>query len=408
MMKRRTSWLIGLFISVQAYGQDFRFEAAVSTGADSGFYRIELSPELLGQTERDLSDLRLYDDKGEEQPYIIQSESAVARQSLFREYEIIDKAYKENAVSYLIFKNEKKEKIDNVSFLVKNTDAKKRARLSGSDDQENWYVIKDNYLLHAMQSDEETAEMKILNFPLSDYAYYKLEINDSSRLPINILKVGHYDTQLAKGLSTLFKCPRIEQKDSAKVSYVTLSYETPVYMERLQLVVSGAEYYSRMATVKVKRTGRNKKNKPYTYYESLGKFELNSNSENQISFNGTVAKELVLKIYNRDNQPLKVEQVLAYYFNRYVVADLEASSRYSLKFGDLSLRKPQYDLEQFRDDIPDDLPRIKHESVASLSTPDKQEKSGFWNNKYLVWFVIAVVGFGLTYISFKMVKEIGK
>ena len=406
MMKRRTSWLLGLCVSVQTFAQDFKFETAVPEVTESGYYRIELSPELLGQTERALSDLRVYDQAGVEQPYVTQRESAVSSQSLFREYEITDKVYKENAVSYLIFRNETKEAIDNVSFLVKNTEAKKRARLSGSDDQENWYVIKDNYLLHAMQSTGETSEMKMLNFPLSDYAYFKLEINDSSRLPINILKVGYYDTKKIEGLSTSYTCPRIEQKDSAKTSFVTMNFPAPVYMEQLQFSVSGSEYFSRQATLKVKRTGLNKKNKPYTYYESLGRFDLNSNNKNEFPFQGISGQELILEIANLDNQPLRVNQVQVSYLNRYLVADLSAASEYTIKFGDLSLRKPQYDLEQFRDQIPEELARIEHGSIVELEQEEKK-KAGLWNNKYLVWFVIAVVGFGLTYISLKMVKEMG-
>lgn len=408
MMTRRTSWLLGLLISFQAFGQDFKFEAALPTVADSGFYRIVLLPELLGLAETNLSDLRIYDQAEVEQPYVTQREKEVLVQSLFKAYEIKEKVYKEDAISYLIFSNADKKKIDNVSFLVKNTDAKKRARLSGSDDLENWYVIKDNYLLHAMQSDEETSEMNILNFPLSDYAYFKLEINDSSRLPINILKVGYYDTQQVKGLSTYIKCPRIEQKDSAKISYVKMTFATSVFLEQLQFSVSGAEYFSRNARVRVKREGVNKKNKPYTYYESLGSFDLNSNRDNQLSFRGTKVQELVLEVENQDNQPLKVESVQGAYLNRYLVADLSPASTYYLKFGDERLRAPDYDLKKFAAQIPENSPRINHAAVVAIKTEgDEEGKPEFWNNKYLVWFVIAVVGFGLTYISLKMVKEIG-
>ncbi|SMD32430.1 Protein of unknown function [Reichenbachiella faecimaris] len=408
MMKKRISWLICLLIGLQAKGQDFKFEASLPTVADSGFHQVVLSPELLGQTQKNLSDLRVYDHAGEEQPYLVWKESEISTQSLFREYEITEKEYQEDAISYLIFSNKDKKAIDNVSFLVKNTDVKKRARLSGSNDLENWYVIKDNYLLHAMRSEEETSEMKILNFPLSDYAYFKLEINDNYRLPINILKVGYYDMQQAKGLTTSFQCPRIEQKDSAKVSYVKMTFSEPMYMEQLQFTVSGAEYFFRPAWVKVKRTGVNKQNKRYIYFESLGSFDLNSNSKNELSFEGTVGKEFLLEIDNRDNQSLIVESIQAAYLNRYVVVDLLPSAKYTLNFGDEQLRKPDYDLKQFADQIPSDLTRINHQAVVAIQPEEDQvAESGFWNNKYLVWLVIAVVGFGLTYISLKMVKEIG-
>ncbi|WP_420580871.1 hypothetical protein [Reichenbachiella sp.] len=409
MMKSRISCLLGILVSVQVFAQEFGFEAPISTVSDSGYHKIPLSPELLGRAQLDLSDIRIYDEKGEEQAYLIRHENAMSTQSLFNEYEILEKAYKEDAISHLIFNNPDKQPINNVSFLVKNTDVKKRARLSGSDDQENWYVIKENYLLHAMQSQEETSEMKILNFPLSDYAFFKLEIDDNWRLPINILKVGYYDRQLEKGVRTVYDCPIVSQEDTLKTSSIKVIFPEPVYMEQLQFSVSGEDYYLRPTIVKVKKEGIDRKKNEYEYFESLGSFELNSNSENSISFGGAIVQELLIEIDNRDNHPLKVESIKASYLNKYTVSELQPGSSFTLKFGNESISKPDYDLKAFADQIPADIPTTSHGEIVDLR-PKKEdsEASGFWSNKYLVWFVIAIVGFGLTYISFKMVKEIGE
>ncbi|WP_422359526.1 hypothetical protein [Reichenbachiella sp.] len=409
MMKSKISCLLGILMSVQVFGQEFGFEAAVSPVSNSGYHKISLSPELMGKAQLDLSDVRVYDQNGEEQAYLIRQETAVSTQSLFNEYEIIDMAYKQDAISHLIFTNPDKRPINNVSFLVKNTDVKKRARLSGSDDQENWYVIKDNYLLHAMKSEEETSEMKILNFPLSDYAYFKLEIDDNWRLPINILKVGYYDRQLEKGMRTSFDCPIALQKDTLKTSSIKVVFPEPMYMEQLQFSLSGEDHYLRSTTVKVKREGIDRKKNKYEYFQSLGSFEIHSNSENSISFSGAIVQELLIEIDNRDNHPLKVESIKASYLNTYLVCELQSETSYTLKFGNESMREPDYDLKAFANQIPSDIPSVDHDSVVDIRpTEDTPVESGFWNNKYLVWFVIAVVGFGLTYISFKMVKEIGK
>ncbi|MEP2026790.1 MAG: hypothetical protein ABJH98_05170 [Reichenbachiella sp.] len=408
MMKSKIVGVVVLLWSTLAFGQEFKFTADLPVVADSGYYRVLLSPELLGRTANDWSDLRVFDNEGEEQAYIKRNESKASTRSLFKEYEITDKAYKQDAISHLIFSNPTKEPIDNISFLVKNTDVKKRARLSGSDDLENWYVIKDNYLLHAMQSEEKTSEMKMLNFPLSDYGYFKLEINDNWKLPINILKVGYYDTQQVKGLSTRFNCPIISQRDSLKQSTIHIKFPEPRYLEELQLVLSGEEFYLRQAHVLVKREGVDRKKNKYEYFHSIGLFELNSNSENKMAFRGTVAQELQIQIDNRDNHPLKVESVSASYLNKYLVVELLPSMTYSMKLGDKSLVKPDYDLKAFASQIPANIPLISHGVIENIASIEDPVQKGFWNNKYLVWFVIAVVGFALIYISLKMVKEIGK
>lgn len=407
MMKRKNSWLLGVLLSTSVFGQEFTYETPLMQVADTGYYQVVLSPVFLGQAKPNLADVRIYDQGGVEQPYLLRSEQEVSTKSLFREYEITDKAYQQNAISHLIFSNPDKRAIDNVSIEVKNTDVKKRARLSGSDDLENWYVIRDNYLLHAMQSEDETTELKILNFPLSDYAYFKLEINDNWRLPINILKVGYYDTQQVKGATTTFDCPIVAQQDSLKTSYVSIVFAEPVYMEQLQLMASGADFYSRFTKVKTKRIRVDKKNKPYEYFETLGAFELHSNSENKVSFPGAIVSELSIEIDNRDNAPLKVEQVKASFLNRYAVLALNPAASYVIKLGNDQLAKPDYDIARFASQIPATSPKIVHGDIVDIRPKEEPRAPSFWDNKYLVWLVIAVVGFGLAYISFKMIKEMG-
>lgn len=409
MMTKIISGLIGTFCVSLAYGQEFAYKSEVAPVTDTAYYRITLSPDLLGQLRPDQSDLRLYSDDGQEQPYLLRQEREMLSTSLFKEYEIIKKEYKKNAISYLIFDNPGKQAIDNVSLLVNNTDVQKRARLSGSDDQENWYVIKDNYLLHSMASEEETTELKILNFPLSDYAYFKLEINDNWKLPINILKVGYYDTQKEKGLMTSFEDIGVDQKDSLKTSYVKLNLTKLIYLEKLHFEVSGAEYYSRQARVMVKRERLNRKKKKEIFYETLASFDLNSNSENEVTLGGRALQEIYIEIENKDNQPLVVEKVRSSYLNKYMVAKLLPSLSYRIMFGDEELRSPDYDMAAFADQIPKDAVKIVHQQIIPLFAAEEiEEEPSLFDNVYLVWSVIGLVGIFLAVISVKMIKEIGQ
>ncbi|MDH5367496.1 MAG: hypothetical protein OEW67_10945 [Cyclobacteriaceae bacterium] len=391
-------------------GQEYTYKADVASINETAYYKIVLSPELLGKLKTDQSDLRIFDNNGKEQPYLRHQELEVSSTSLFKEYEIIEKEYKEDAISHLIFHNPEKREIDNVSFIVKNTDVQKRARLSGSDDQENWYVIKDNYLLHAMHSKNATSELKILNFPLSDYTYFRLEINDNWRLPINILKVGYYDTHLIKGISTEFDYPIAHQKDSLKTSFVKLELSEKKYLEKLSIKVSGADYYSRYTNVLVKKERLNSKKKEEVFFQSIGTFELNSNSRNEVDLGGLSVKDLYLEIDNKDNQPLIVEKVTASYLNQYAVVELEPQTNYTLKFGDKNLRSPEYDLVAFENKIIPGTTKISHSEVISLM-PLKETKvkaPSIFENDYFIWFVIGAVGIVLGLISVKMIKEMGK
>ncbi|MEO9966717.1 MAG: hypothetical protein ABJF11_13050 [Reichenbachiella sp.] len=408
MMKRKISWLFGLLISFSSQAQEFTYEAGIEPVSASGYYSVVLSPELLAKLRADFSDIRIYTADGKEQPYLLRKEQAVSTTSLFNEYEITEKIYKEDQISHLIFKNPDNEPIDNITFLVKNTDVQKRARLSGSEDGERWFVIKNNYLLHSMRSEEETSEFKILNFPMSDYSYFKLEINDNWKLPINILKVGNYDTRREKGLTTSFICPISEQKDSLKKSYFTIEFPEDTYVEKLNFEVSEADFFSRHTTIKMKKERLNRKKKTIQYFETLGSFNLNSNSINEVDLGGESVKTLYVEMENRDNQPLKVDSIKGSFLNRYLVVALNPGEKYTLKFGDQNLKSPDYDIIKFANQIPNDAKRITHGNMISLKEEVVENtEDGLLNSPYLIWVVIGAVGLILAFVSFKMIGEIG-
>ncbi|MEP2508434.1 MAG: hypothetical protein ABJH72_03720, partial [Reichenbachiella sp.] len=74
MMQNKISWLICLLFGFNLQAQEFTYEASVTPVSEQGFYSIVLSPELLGKLKSDHSDLRIYDDDGQEQPYLLKVE----------------------------------------------------------------------------------------------------------------------------------------------------------------------------------------------------------------------------------------------------------------------------------------------------------------------------------------------
>ena len=407
-MKKWISCALTLLSVFGLFAQDFQYEANLNKVEQEGYYTITLAPDLLGLTTRNQSDLRLMDDAGNEQPYIKDQEAFASLTSLFVKYTILEKMYEKDTVSYLIFHNPEKRKINNVSFVVKNTAVQKRARLSGSDDRGNWYVIKNDYLLHSMESHQNTTELRMLNFPLSDYTYFKLEINDNRTLPINIVEVGFYDTQKSKGISTTFNCPIVSQMDSAKHTYVKLVLPDTVYAEKLKLDLSGSEFYSRNAKVLVKNEYFTRKKKRVFNFTVIGSGNLNSNSSNEIDLGGVTVKELYLEIENKDNPPLNVDGVTGSLLNKYIIAELQPNKSYHLSFGNNKLKAPEYDLVKFRDKIKVQPTKVKHQEVRNLKKKTLEtNETPVFDNVYFVWLIIGIVGIGLAIISFKMLKEIG-
>ena len=140
--------------------------------------------------------------------------------------------------------------------------------------------------------------------------------------------MGYYETEEMKGLSTQFDCPISDENDSSKTSYLKVELPSMMYFERLKFEVSGVEFYARFGRIKVKKERINSKKKKVTTLETIAKFEINSNSTNEVLVGPTQLSEFYIEIDNKDNKPLIVSDLTASYFNKYLVSELEPTQSY--------------------------------------------------------------------------------
>ncbi len=408
-MKKSISSFVFLCFVLLGYGKEFTHSSPLTTLYAKGYQQVDLSPQLLGLLNHDYSDLRLLDSNQQEVPYILRKENLVSMHSFFKEYPLLINRPQPNGTSVIVFQNQNKKALQHINFVVKNTAVNKSARLSGSNDQENWYLIRDHISLHSMQNREQTTELKLLNFPKSDYSYFKLEINDSNSLPIQFEKVGYYDFQNTDGRMTVTPMPIISVKDSTRVTYIHLKNDSKTRVERIRIQVLGTESYYRLIHFKLKKSRTTRKGKKQIYYENIGSFYLNSNTENLFNIGQQNIQDLYLEIENGDDQPLQVEHVETYLLKNYMVAELDPSMAYSLVFGNPKVRAPKYDLRHFAENIPSDIPIIQTGKLLSPHTEKVDETSLSWlDNKWLIWTVIGGIGLVLGYISFSMIKEMNQ
>lgn len=408
-MKKSISFIFLLCLVYIGYSKEFQYSSTLKTDYPKGYQQVDLSPELLGLLNASFSDLRLLDSNQNEVPYVLRKETLVAMESFFREYPIRVNSPAPNGTSVVVFDNPKKETIDQIIFVVKNTAVSKSARLSGSDNNTDWFLIRENIRLHSMQNAKKTTDLKLLNFPKSDYAYFKLEVNDSNSLPIQFEKVGYYDYQNIDGSMTISSMSLFSVKDTNQVSHIHLTSEFPTRVERIRLHVTGPEHYYRQVHFKLKKTRVTRKGKKETYFEHLRSSFLNSNTENIFHIGPINLQDLYVEIENGDDQPLLLTEAETYFLKNYLVAELDPAMTYQLKFGNPKVRAPKYDLQHFVSQIPTNIPVIESGLIIRPPTNKKVAPTdSILDNKWLIWTVIGVVGVILAFISFSMIKEMSK
>lgn len=392
------SFFIGGFPGI---AQSFEMEASINKVAEDGFYSILLTPEITTHLKQSFSDIRIYDAENNEIPYLLKHERPYISTETFHNYEIVENNKIPGCCTRLVIRNADKSKIDNIGLVIKNADVRKIAQLSGSDNKEDWYIIKDNYELESLFNNHETEEVKILYFPLSDYEYYRLDINDSLSLPIRVLKAGYFDTSFAKVNYLELPSPVLQQTDSIdKKSYIRIAFQFPQYVDQIKLNVTGPEYYLRNTQLFTRTF-----NKQKPVFNNIASFELRSNRSNIFHLDHIFVKELFLIIDNKDNPPLAIQSAELFQVARTLIADLQKDKTYVIRFGDKNTPLPQYDLKYFSDRLTAHPKAIEIKAVTKIPKVENIQEE-FFNTKLWIWAAIIGMVALLGYFSRKMIQDI--
>jgi len=393
------------FMSLSLSGQNFSYRAKVDSVGESGYHRILLSPEITSKLNAQFFDLRLYDSKKTEIPYVLHKEQRRNEQDLFVEYPVLEKRHFRNPdYSRLVIHNPDKNKINNIVLRIKNADVRKRLKLNASNDRKNWYVLKDNYYYNSIVNNESTSEIRVLDFPLSDYEYYELLIEDYFDNPINILQAGYYNRVVENGKYTKLNNIQYLTKEIQKETIIAIPTNGN-YIDEISFEIDSPKYYLRESEVYVTCFGTGK-NKAVCSQKTISTFNLISNSRNTILLDNLKEDTLYIRIKNNDDAPLKIRNIHFYQLNKYLTAELSSGQRYELLYSDVNATKPNYDLKYFADSITNSLKILGTHSPEKISkTGSTKNESGFSLEKYWLWIVIVVVAALLLYMSVNMVKE---
>ena len=404
-MKRISIFLFIAFIFNNSWANDFTHKARVDSVSKTGFYKIALSPEIISASKPDYSDIRIFDSKHAEIPYILVAEQPATERTGFREYDVIENNYlPELALTRIIVHNSTKSIISTLSLIVRNTEVEKEITLKGSDDQKNWYIIKKNFPVASSAYDGETFRMMVLDFPKSNYAFFELTMNEKKKDPLQVMKVGYFDSEVAKGLYTEIPAPIIKQIDSAKVrkSYISIKFNQTYEISRLKFMLKGPALYLRDCHV-----GRYVKSHNKLVFDEIGYFELSSKNQPVWEFNKIKTDELTIIIDNSDNAPLQVISLLGFQLNKYLIANLKNGEVYDLFVGNKKLFSPEYDLKYFSDSISAGIAVIKTSHLLRLGQSSVSEKKTIFNKTFL-WIVIGIIIVLLAWFSIKLTREMGK
>jgi hypothetical protein len=398
-MKRKKlfSYLLlpAMLLGLRGSAQDtFAYEAPLDTVAQAGFYKIILTPDAVARCKQDLADLRIRDVHGQFTSYVLKSDLPIRAGESFSEFPLLPARKEADTSNDVQIANWSSGAIHSLLLYIRNISVRRSCTLSGSDDRQKWFVIREHIALEPESGDSVEYYIQRIDFPASNYRFFKIIQEDKGVLPVNILRAGIAIRSVANGSYRATPAPAVVQKDSSDHhSYITLTYREPYLVDQLEVEIVGPRLYKRKARIFSKE-------EPYSGVSV--EIDPTHHTFQVPSFKSRV---LILDISNEDNAPLIVNNVVTSQLERYLLAWLQPGTEYRLLAGNVKAEPPAYDLKYFIDSMSREPASIIPGTLQAVARPAPppvvKDRSSV-----MLWVIISIVLALLVFLSFKMLKAI--
>ncbi|WP_121198030.1 hypothetical protein [Mucilaginibacter gracilis] len=392
--------LLVLIFNFLCAQQAFKYRANLPQVDSAGFYKIALLPSLIAKCQPDLADIRINDANGKTVTFIFGDQLPIDAKKDFVTFPQTKYKPQTDTASIFIAENVNRFAINSLAITIRNTAVSRTINLSGSDDLKHWYAIKENIELATPNAAHNATYQQSFDIPFSNYRYFKIDVNHKNKDGIAIVNVGIDKKQIIHSPTyTPIEGSSFSQKDSDKISYITVKFDEAYQINQLKLQIAGAKYYKRKVRIYQVNNGE----------ESLvNETEITSLSAPLLNLSAKT-KVIKIQILNDDNPAIIVQSVKALQLNKWLICYLEKSQQYHLLFGDSTAVAPQYDLNAFTDSLHQQLPVIAYTGIianpAHLVTASKPP---FTIPQWAIWVAIVLVVGVLALLTFKMTAEVNK
>jgi hypothetical protein len=221
------------------------------------------------------------------------------------------------------------------------------------------------------------------------------------------LKVGIFTNKIKTNATQEInsKSSQITQLPSQKKTQIRVAFDNSQIINQIHFNISNPSLFKRNARIYLNKK-REAKHKTQTYQETLFHFELNSAVKNTLNIPQLFEKEFYIEIENQDNQPLSFSKISFFQNQVSVIADLKTTENYTIKTGNSTRLAPEYDLENFKNKISNNLPEATiYEIKHSISNKIRAQEKSIWQQPWFMWICIGLVAIVLLYFSSSLIKD---
>ena len=378
-------------------------------GVESGYAFFEIDGEIYDGTMGMIHSMRIVDSDGVEVPHqIVTKQQSVKREEFSPKF--LNNAYADSLHnSFTLDFGEERPEINRLTIATDSANFTRRVSVEGSDDQAEWNTLVGDAYIFDFSRNIHSRHLSV-EFPLSNFRYFRVKIHDDGAGPLEIggAKAYRIKTEPAETQSwpmTIIDKTENEERNTTEIVLDPGFLGLPI--TALDLDVSSRNYHR---NVKV-ASSADRDNWAALGTGVIFNFDMPAfkRSGNMLTFrqNGG-GRYFMLTIENYDDLPIEVSGATATGLVRRVVLPLTGRAPYKVYFGDPKAKRPRYDLAQrMRYIQTTDLPRLSLRRRQTNPSHVSREPVVPWSERHpsLLWIVMVVVMAALALLIYNLMKK---
>mgnify|MGYP003654348617 CR=1 FL=1 len=399
--------LLLLCIYSYSYGQMDQYKYSRQLDRVSGqWHQILLPDEIFGKVQGDLSDLRIYGitetQDTVEAPYILRLKKDLISDKEI-EAKIINTVKNENGY-YFTFQTISPEAINHINLRFGEDNFDWNIQLEGSHNQKEWFSILEDYRILSIANDLTDYQFTKLTFPAANYIYFRLLI--PSKQKPSLKKVSLANEEHLEGSFNIFPVVKrniIQSKN--KTTELELTFDSPVPVSHLRIDVSDKFDFYRPVTISYLVDSVETPQGWKQNYRKLTSGTLNSMEVNEFSFESKVLQKLKIIVENQDNQALTFADFEVKGFVHELIARFDQPADYYLFYGNEFASTPRYDLLQFDNKIPEDIPSLVIADERQILPNSTYKTLPLFQKKAWLWSIMGLIMLLLGWFTLRMMRN---
>jgi hypothetical protein len=376
------------------------------SGINNQWHKIIIPDEIFSKIARDFSDVRIIGLKKNKDTinasYILQIDKEKISQKEAVVY-LVNQS-KNNNGYYYTFEIPSNDPINQIHLDFGQNNFDWKSALEGSHNQQDWFTITEDYRILSIKNKSTDYQFTKVIFPDSRYRYFRLLIKSAkdpelvkTRLLLDSITEGNYKKYAIRSI-------KIEEEKQEKRTVIEIDLKSMVPVSKLTITTENNFHFYRPVNIEyLEDSIRTERGWVYNYTR-LASATLSSLEKNSFRFNSTILKKLRVIIENHDNAPLQPDIFVVEGYIHKLICRITEPASYFLTYGDLELSKPQYDLERFTNEIPQELTSLTLGSEQLVVKAQAPRKKPLFENKAWLWAIISIIIVLLGWFSIRMIK----